>query len=408
MTIFAAIGRLLPLLSALTCAREQSAEQTRTATDPAGSATVPFVLEHNRAIIEIEFDLPGGAVRKARAWVDTGNQYLILAEPLARTLGFDVSKLAAEEHSVDLEAPALSVRLGGLPLRVDGVPTLVHPGDVIRPGVPAEVNLPAAVFRGDHVVFDYPQRRFTVARRGVLEPRGVGIPSKVNAETGLPMIEATIDGETVPLGIDTGSAGTWVSETLVSQWRARHPDWPHATSAAGSANFFGFPFETEGILMRLPELRLGDLVARDVGLLALDQGFFDWYSRKSAGPVSGFLGGNVLKNFRLEIDFADGMTYWEAGPPEGPADLDIVGLNLRPEADGSLTIVAVVAIDGEPVVAGVQAGDKLMRVGELDVAGATMGAVVDALRGTPGETRTLVVEREGKPLTVEAQVRRLP
>jgi hypothetical protein len=34
--------------------------------------------------------------------------------------------------------------------------------------------------------------------------------------------------------------------------------------------------------------------------------------------------------------------------------------------------------------------------------------VVDALRGKPGDVRLLLLERQGKPLTVRATVTRLP
>ena len=361
-------------------------------------------------IVEVEFVRPDGTSRKARAWVDTGSQYLELEEPLARDLGLDVSGLkpGAAPDPVASSSPAPAMRLGGLPLHTEGIAVKVSPGKGLLPGVPAEATLPASALRHDHVVFDYPARRLTIGRPGALKPRGVALPCRVNAQTGLFLVAAVLDGETVQMGVDNGSAGTWVSDALTAAWQARHPAWPHATGAAGSANFFGFPFEAKGTLMRLPELGLGTLHARDVAVLGLPQGFFDWYSRKSAGPVAGFIGANILKGFRLEVDFQNGMTYWEAGPPPGAGDLDIVGLTLRPEAGGGFTVAGVVAKDGKPTVAGVQAGDKLLRVGALDTSGALMGTVVDALRGTPGEARTLVVEREGKRLTVQATVKRLP
>jgi|WetSurMetagenome_2_1015567.scaffolds.fasta_scaffold08532_5 hypothetical protein len=385
----------------------QATAEARTA---ARSATVPFTLDHNRMIVEAEFVRPDGTTRKARAWVDTGSQYLELEEPLARDLGLDVSGLkpGAAHDMAESSSPAPPVRLGGLPLQTEGITVKVSPGKGLLPGVPAEATLPASALRRDHVVFDYPAKRLTVARPGTLKPRGVALPCRVNPRTGLFMISAVLDGDTVQMGVDNGSAGTWVSDTLTAAWLARHPTWPRATGAAGSANFFGFPFETRGTLMRLPELGIGTLRARDVGVLGLPQGLFDWYSQKSAGPVVGFLGANVLEGFRLEVDFPNGMTYWEAGPPPGPSDLDIVGLTLRAEADGGFTVAGVVARDGKPAVAGVQAGDRLVRVGSLDTRGALMGAVVDALRGKPGEARTLVVERDGKHLTVEASVMNLP
>ncbi len=374
------------------------------------SATVPFTLDHNRMIVEAQFVRPDGTIRKARAWVDTGSQNLVVAEPLARDLGLDLSGLKKDgpKDSADSSSPAPPVRLGGLPLDMERIKVRVFPGTGLRAGVPAEAMLPASAFRRDHVVFDYPALRLTVARPGTLKPRGTAVPCRVNPETGLFLIAAVLDGETVQMGVDNGSAGTWVSETLTAAWQARHPDWPHATGALGSANFFGFPFETQGTLMRLPELRIGALSARDVAVLGLPQGLFDWYSKKSAGAVAGFIGANVLKGFRLEVDFPNGMTYWEAGPPPVPGDLDIVGLTLRPEVGGGFTIAGVVAKDGKPAVAVVRPGDKLIRVGSLYTTGALMGQVVDTLRGKPGETRTLVIEREGKQLAVEAKVTRFP
>ena len=304
--------------------------------------------------------------------------------------------------------PAPPVRLDRMRLDVAGVTAQIQPGSGVWPGVPAEANLPASVLRRCHVVFDYPAGRMTVARPGLLEPRGVAIPCRVNPETGLFMIAATADGETLHLGVDNGSAGTWVSDLLTRAWLARHPDWPRSTGAVGSANFFGFEFEPRGVLMRLPYLGLGALRARDVALLGLDQDLFDWYSRKSAGPVAGFIGANALRGFRLEVDFPAGMTYWEPGPPPDAGDLDIVGLTLRPEADGGWSVAGVAERGGAPAVEGVRPGDRLIRVDRLGTAGASMGEVVAVLRGDPGSRRALLLEREGKRIAVEAKTIRFP
>ena len=377
---------------------------------PTRSATAPFTLDHNRMFVEVEFTRADRSIRRARAWVDTGNEVIVLAEPLARDLGLDLSSLKTGEtrHSVESASETPPMSVGGMPLDVEGVATRILPGTHLRAGVSVEVQLPASALRRGHVVLDYPARRLTIATAGVLKPRGTAIPCRVNPGTGLFMIAATIDGETVWLGVDNGSAGTWVSQTLTTAWQKRHPDWPYASGAAGSANFFGFPFESQGVLMSLSELGLGNLWARDVAVLGLDQSLFDWYSKKSAGPVLGFIGANVLKNFRVEIDFPGQMTWWEAGPPPVDRDLDIVGLTLRPEPGGGVTVAGVVTRDGRPLVEGVRPGDRLLRVGPLDTSTAAMGVAVDALRGRPGETRELVVERDGARHTLEAKVVRLP
>jgi len=124
--------------------------------------------------------------------------------------------------------------------------------------------------------------------------------------------------------------------------------------------------------------------------------------------VAGFIGGNVLKRFRLEVDWPNRMTYWEAGPDRDDRDLDIVELILRPEPDGSFTVAGVATRNGRATVDGVEAGDRLVQVGSLQAAGTPMGEIEDALRGSPGDMRRLVLDREGRGVTIEARVTRFP
>ncbi len=374
------------------------------------SATVPFLLDHNRMTVEVEFQRPDGNVRRSRAWVDTGGTSLVLAEPLARELGLDVSTLppGGGEHSVASPSAAPPMRIGGVPLDTAGLAVQVFPSRVARPGVQAESTVPARALRRLHVVFDYPAKRLTVATPGVLTPRGTLVPCRVNPDTGLFMIDVEIEGRTVALGVDNGSAGTWVTDVQTKAWLSRHAEWPRAVGAAGSANFFGFDLETRGVLLRLPALAIGGLRVTDATVLGLDHSIFDWYSQKSAGPVVGFLGANVITGFRLEVDFPGRKTYWLVGPARPVGDLDVVGLTVRAAPDGSFTVAGVVSRNGQPTVPGVLAGDKLLRVDALDATSATMGAVIDALRGRPGAVRTLVLERSGRQVTVRAQVVHLP
>ncbi|HVN77110.1 MAG TPA: hypothetical protein VMT19_12390 [Thermoanaerobaculaceae bacterium] len=377
---------------------------------PPRTVTLPFTLDHNRMIAEAEFLRPDGSLRKALAWVDTGNQFLMLGEGLARELGLDVParREAGAQYEIARASRTPGVRLAGLALATEGVVTKILVGARSMPGVPAEANLPATLLLGHRVVFDYPAGRITVAGPGPAGGRGVAIPCRVNPETGLFEIEATLDGEPVRLGVDNGSSYTWVSATLTTAWLARHREWSHAIGAVGAANFFGFDFETTGVLVRLPEVGLGPLRARGVGVLGIPQALFDWYSAKSAGAVAGFLGANVLRGFRVEVDYPSRMTYWEPGRSPSPHDLDTVGVTLRPEANGAFTVVGVAAKGGKPAAEGVVAGDTLLRVESLDTTGASMGAVADALRGTPGARRTLVLERAGHCVAVETAVVRFP
>jgi hypothetical protein len=373
------------------------------------SATVPFDLDHNRMTVEVEFPHPAGGVRKARAWVDTGGTDLLVSESLARDLGIEVPTFKAVDQSAASPSPAPVMRVGGVELDTRGMTVAVRAGRVALPGIQAECTIAPRCLRRLHVVFDYPARRLTLARPGTLKPMGTPIPCRVNPETGLFMIEAMVDGQKLALGVDNGSAGTWVSETLTAAWLVRHADWPYATGAAGSTNFFGFPFETRGTLVSLPALTIGAAASvRDVAVLGLPQGLFDWYSKKSAGAVVGFLGADLIARHRFEIDFPSQMTWWRPGPAPARRDLDIVGLTIRPESDGSFAVAGVVSRNGRPMVEGVEPNDRLLRVDGLDVTNVPMGTVIDALRGTLGASRTLLIERAGRRITVQATVVRLP
>ena len=372
------------------------------------AAAAPFVLDHNRIMVNVEFVRADGSLRPATAWVDTGTQFLTVTGPLSEDLGLELTRqTGGDGRTVVTASTPPGLRLAGVPLDLEGIAVRAQGNTVVWPAIHADATIPAAVFRNRRVVFDYPARRIVLPAEDAPLPEGTAIPCRVNLETGLIQIEAEADGEPVQLGVDTGSAGTWVSRTVVETWLARHPEWPRATGAAGSANFFGFPSEAEGVLVRLPELGLGALRARDVAVLGQRPGMFDWYSTKSAGTVAGFIGANVLQGYRIEVDYPRATTTWLPGPPPS-GDLDIVGLTLRPLSAGGFIVAGVVTRNDDPVVAGILPGDRLRRVDDLDADGARMGEVIQALRGRPGASRTLIVEHEGKLVTVHAQVVRLP
>ena len=165
-------------------------------------------------------------------------------------------------------------------------------------------------------------------------------------------------------------------------------------------------------VVRVPEIQCGSVRFAAVGMVGVSEvapngpSLGAWYSQKTARPVHGFLGPNAFKAYRVEIDYGQGAVYFERGAVPERHDMDLVGLTVRPEADGRYRVIGVAQQEGKPAVEGVTPGDVLLRIGELTVTGATMGTVVDALRGRPGETRVLVLEHNGVPFTIEARVQR--
>lgn len=365
-----------------------------------------FVLDHNRMIVEVELWRPDGSLRPAKAWVDTGSNTFDFAEALALELGLEFPPFPAGEHSVASPSRAPALSMGGLKLDAEGLKLRVRRGDRVMPGVPAELNLPARVFLNRFVVFDYPARRLTIALPGSVQPRGFPVPCQIHPATGLVQMLVRVGGTPVQMAVDNGSSGTWVSEALARSWAARRPGWRTAQGAAGSANFFGFPFESKGLLLRLPQVRIGGAAARATGALGVPESLFAWYSLKTASPVQGFLGANVLQGFRLEVDFSRPMTYWTEGRAN-PESFSRVGITLRPLPDGRCMIAGILERAGKPCVRGLEEGDILVQVDDHEVTGLGMGEVMMALEGRPGDWKSLQVDRGGRTLRVRARVARL-
>lgn len=394
-----------------------AAAQTPVPTPVPRSCTVPVTLDHNRMLVDAEMRRKDGTWRTVRLWVDTGNPDCFLSEALAADLGIDVpatqEKPADGRPSrVDVPPPA-DVRLGGMPLRFAGVKTMVMSEPKwLFSTMHNDANLPATVLARYQVVMDYPGRRLTLAEPGSLEHRGVRAPAAVHPTTGIVQLDATLDGESLGFALDNGASFSFVSSELVTSISGRHPGWPRTTGAVGCANIWGWwPGEADWPLVRVPTLVWGGVSLGDVALAGVPAFFPDgstlgaWYSHKTARPVAGILGPNAFKTYRIEIDYAGSAVYFEKTGEIETHDLDIVGLTLRQEADGSYRIIGVSSKAGTSLI-GEAVGGTLLQVDDVKATGATMGTIVDALRGTPGEVRTLVVRHQDRTVTVKAVVER--
>jgi hypothetical protein len=362
------------------------------------SGTTALILEGNRIYAELAFVRPDGTLHKTFAFVDLGSPSMIVSEALFKELQVG-------------EKTPLTFRIGEMPVRVDSSMVtkdawLPFPiGDNRK----VEALLPAGVMQRFQVVIDYAKRSLTLAEPGALKPEGVPVPFRVNQETGLIAVDAAIDGQSYAVTIDCGSAYTWIRKTSAQRWLTAHPEWERGIGAVGASNMrmADDGIEATGTLLRIPEIRLGELRIRQIGALAIgpsktEWDFIDWYSKKNAGPVIGWLGGNVLQGFRITIDYPDRTSYW-LREVELPYDLEEVGLTLKSQ-HGAYFVSAIVTQKGKPTVEGVEVGDQLLQIGGLQTKTATWGAIFEAMHGKPGELRTLVLERDRKQITVHARV----
>ncbi|MEI6456593.1 MAG: hypothetical protein WCO93_09925 [bacterium] len=375
------------------------------------SVTVPFILDHNRMLVEAEIRKDDGTWRKVLLWVDTGNPNFMMSKELALDMG-----LISDTLKTTQEVPTpLNIRIGGMALNFEDITGSVSPQiKWLYNTMHNDGNLPAKVLQRYHVVFDYPAGQITIAEPGYLRPKGKPSPASVNRLTGIIQLDAVIDGQKFSFPIDNGSSFSYVPDSLLLRLLERHPEWSHCTGAVGCANIWGWwPAEGSWPLLRIPEITWGTTTFNNVIVAGLPQFFRGktdvgkWYSHKTARPVNGFFGPNIFGGYRVEIHYSENKVYFEKGKLPLQPEMDIVGLTLKPLPDERYIVVGVAVKNGKPVVDGVLPDDVLIQIDGLKTTGATMGRVVDALRGTIGEKRVLILEREGKMISVVATVERL-
>ena len=278
--------------------------------------TVPLIVEKNRPFVELTFPRPDGSKRKERFLVDSGGGAFQLTEPLARDLGLKWGPAQSEEgHEFAVITDPVKVSVGDFPLELDpqrvGVSlgaTTILPESVAPP--PHEGLLPGYVLAKYHVVFDYPKGKFTIARPGVLKPTGASLPMPVHPLTGFPRAEMEIDGKTYGFLIDTGAAFTLVSDALLKALGGAHPDWPRHPGAYEEAVMQGGRIlET----MSVPSGRWGANQLKEFVVVSQREGTYErTMSRRITAPIMGSVAGNVLKRFRVELDYPNAKLYLSA------------------------------------------------------------------------------------------------
>lgn len=386
-----------------------------------GPATIPIRLVSQRIVFDVELEAPGGRRRKALAWFNMGMSSPILLGDLYHELGIDRGEpLRLRLGAFAFDVPAKSVAAGGN-------------GSVAGPDfkalfapAPVEIMLPIGLFREFRVSLDYKARVLTLAKvgqipAGQLPPEGEPVPCAVNSKTGLIGVQASIDGQSVPVVLDAGSGYSWMRGDVVAGWLRRHPDWARAHGAVGpaNANMLDYAFEKDGEVIRVPVVTLAGLRIDNVGMMGtgpilgdtLDglfgNFFWDNWQRSAPFPIAGWLGTNVLHNYKLTIDYPNRMTYWLKQSDMDVHELDQVGVTLVRRGDryfiGELVSGAGGGTDGE-LTRQIKVGDELLAVDAVAVTGAPRDAVLAALHGTPGEQKTLVVMHSGAPANAAVRV----
>lgn len=400
------------------CAAPAGPDSTATApsatsvTSNAATARVPVAYGSLRPLVELVFDRPDGRERRVLAWVNMGAATTVLSKSLYHELGVGAGHdLAFKIGDVDITVAADAVTDGPGTLNGDDL------FDLLFAPRKVEAVLSASVLRRFTIILDPAARTLTLARPDALKPAGIPVPIRVDATSGITTVEARAGDTILPLVLDVGASYTWLRGSTVAQLLRAHPDWQRATGAVGRSNLAlaDLGLERDGTVLRLPSLAIGALVLPAVGALGtgpmlgpigdalVGELFWDLWQKQAPNPVAGWLGGNVLADFRLTIDYAAGLSYWERQRRADPRDLDGVGLTLL-RRDADYVVGRVAERDGRPLVVGVEPGDRLLAIDGRPLRGEPPEAAWDALRGRLGEVHRLDLVRDGHPVQVEAPV----
>jgi len=184
----------------------------------------------------------------------------------------------------------------------------------------------------EHVwTFDYPGKRLLLRAPGDVpdvpaEHRvELGFPKDEKGERALdfPRIRAEIDGQTFDLLLDTGAttelseaaaaatkdrgarirATSFIVASTFDDWTRRHPDWRVIPE--------GDQFQKESMI-EVPSIKVAGWEVGPVWFTRrADKNFHEFMSRFMDKTIEGALGGNVLRAFRMTVDYPGATAYFE-------------------------------------------------------------------------------------------------
>lgn len=217
----------------------------------------------------------------------------------------------------------------------------------------------------------------------------------------MPVVEATLDGQPLRLVADTGSGVTLVTESLVAA----------DTLAAGAG---GYVWHTSygsdpATLVRLGDLRLGGLAVADSWAAVIpDEHHLKPVLDSLGVAVDGFVGYPVYRRCYLAICGPESRYLCYPYPDRSHIDRhewDRVGIELRRQDEALL--IDMVFSPSDAAAQGLAPEDELLAIDGQAVAGRPLDDLRRALRGQPGESRSLRLARDPEPIEIEVAVDRL-
>lgn len=281
--------------------------------------------EHGRIFVQLH-----SSGRTLRLFTDTGGGWNAISARAAADLGLQPEEVTVSDG--ELRLVAFPPPDASHPFPVPGPQFMQGRLHVVTTQeLEADGTLGGRWFADRIWDIDYPRQtlhrlepgEFVPPVRAARLPLGFQTTSKGERSTHFPSIEVQIDGEQLPMLLDTGatatagpdaaaefgvSPGTRVAASFIEfevfeRWRQRHPDW--RVLQAGDALT-----DPARRMIEVPALHIGGLRVGPVWFAERPRGTFQsWLSSMMDRPVWGALGGSALQSLRIVIDYPQAMAY---------------------------------------------------------------------------------------------------
>jgi Aspartyl protease len=369
--------------------------------------TVPMSVEGNAPIVTLKFKRQDGGSRTARFIFDSGGGAIIVDEGLATALGLKPEGAELSEDGQRFRAVNVpAAHVGRMPVDLRTSKAFVHLGATsFTNRETVEGLLPGKALEHYQIVLDYPRQLLSIGEPGTIPHQGEPLSSPYVASSGHPRVEVSIGGLTYGFLLDTGTKLTLLREDLLQRWSQEHPAWPRSRGAVGPANVNGAA--DDALLLRIPAFQVGSFTVVHVATASRPDRTYSATSFETPAPIVGALGGNVLSQFRVEIDYPEQLLFLKPSGKTQANDFDTVGLVLDADAAGELVVRAVSSSASSITRQNVLPGDVILQIGNVSKAPYTLTKAARALSGAVGERKQLRILRKGKPMTVTATVSRI-
>ncbi len=161
------------------------------------------------------------------------------------------------------------------------------------------------------------------------------------------------------------------------------------------------------LLLRVPELTWGTFHIRNVLIVSRPDATYSPDHYETPEPIQGALGGNVLRRFRVDIDYPHGKTYLEQTSEEVGEDMNSAGLVLDIDIAHKLIVRAISSTAASLTKNNLRVNDEILEIDGKREKPWTIIDASNALTGVPGEYKQIVLRRGSKVLSTSIVISNL-